>query len=56
MARRGYLPQIYDKDDALREQLEVIRAEMGPDTSLADVIRRFIREGIDRYNQQGDSS
>jgi hypothetical protein len=56
MAKPGYLPQVYDKDGTLRKQLEVIRAEMGPDTSLADVIRRFIREGIARYNQQGDSS
>jgi hypothetical protein len=47
-----YLPQVQDRDGSLRAQLEVIRAEMGPDTSLADVIRRFIREGIDRHNNQ----
>jgi hypothetical protein len=44
-----YLPQVQDRDGSLRAQLEVIRAEMGPDTSLADVIRKFIREGIGNY-------
>ena len=33
-------------------ELEKISAELGEDVSLADVIRRFIREGIDRYDQQ----
>jgi len=47
-----YLPQVQDRDGSLRAQLEAIRAEMGPDTSLADVIRKFIREGIERHNQQ----
>lgn len=47
-----YLPQIQDRDDSLREQLEKIRAEMGPDVSLADVIRKAIREFIANHNQQ----
>ena len=46
-----YLPQVSDRDGTLRAQLEVIRAERGPDTSLADVIRMAIREFIDRHNR-----
>jgi hypothetical protein len=48
----SYLPQVQDRDGSLRAQLEVIRAEMGPDTSLADVIRQAMREFIARHNQK----
>lgn len=43
MSSRGYLPPVADKSGELRAQLEKIQAELGPDTSLADVIRRAIR-------------
>jgi hypothetical protein len=51
MSSRGYLPPVADRDGSLRAQLEKIQAELGPDTSLADVIRKFIREDIERHNQ-----
>jgi hypothetical protein len=51
MAKAGYLPQVSDRGDVLRQQLEAIRAEMGPDTSLADVIRKAIREFIARQKE-----
>ena len=47
-----YLPHVQDRDGSLWAHPEEIKAGMSPDTSLADVIRRFIREGIDRHNQQ----
>jgi hypothetical protein len=36
----------------LRPQLENIRVELGPAVTLADVIRKFLREGIERHNRQ----
>jgi hypothetical protein len=46
------LPQVADRDGSLREQLDAIRAEMSPDTSLADVIRTAIREFIERQQKE----
>ncbi len=43
MSSRGYLPPVADRNGELREQLEELQAEAGPDVSLADVIRRAIR-------------
>jgi hypothetical protein len=46
MSSRGYLPPVADKSGELRAALEEIQTEMGPDTSLADVIRAAIRAFI----------
>jgi hypothetical protein len=35
-----------------RPPLEEIRSGLGTDCTLADVIRRYIREGIDRYQKK----
>ena len=51
MSSRGYLPPVADRDGSLRAQLEKIQAELGPDTSLADVIRTALREFIARRNE-----
>jgi hypothetical protein len=52
MTSRGYLPPVADRNGALRAQLESIRAEQDdPDVSLADVIRRALREYIARHNE-----
>ena len=40
------------RDGSLRAQPEEIRAEMGPDNSLADVIRMAIREFIANRKKQ----
>jgi len=51
-----YLPQVQDRDGKSPAQLEVICAKLDPDASLADVIRRLIREGIARYNSKKEAS
>ena len=53
MSSRGYLPPVADRDGSLRAQLEKIQAELGPDTSLADVIRRALRYYIAAQGKEG---
>ena len=48
-AKRNYLTPV---SRSLRPQPEKIRADPGPDVTLADVISRFIREGIDRCQKK----
>jgi hypothetical protein len=55
MSTRKYLPPVADPGGKLRPQLEEIRAGLGEDVTLADVIRRFIREGIVRYHKNDTS-
>jgi hypothetical protein len=43
-----YLPQVRDPGGKLRQALEQIRKQEGPDTTLADVMRLALREFIAR--------
>lgn len=53
MSAAGYLPQVRDRDGSLRRELLSVQKEMGPDASLADVIRKLLREAIAaRHNNQ----
>lgn len=47
-SRYEYLPQVRDSGGKLRRELEEIRRRESPDTSLADLIRRALREYIER--------
>lgn len=49
------LPAVRDRGNRLRTQLEAIRAADPDLPTLADVIRRFLREGIERHNQKESS-
>lgn len=53
MSSKNYLPPVADRNGELRAQLESIQKQIGnPDITLADLVRRFIREGIERYQKE----
>lgn len=54
-AKRNYIGPVADPGGKLRPDVERIAAELGEDVTLADVIRRFIREGIANYDAKKGS-
>lgn len=52
MSSRGTCRPVADRNGELRKQLEKIQAEQDdPDVSLADIVRRLLREGIARRKE-----